>query len=83
MPLAALLQGFLEYIGARENGNDLSGRDVVAVSGDDKEAVGVTECGDVPGALPGQGVDVRRIGGPFEARGQEVREAGLLMDGLR
>jgi hypothetical protein len=79
MPLAALLQGFLEYIGARENGNDLSGRDVVAVSGDDKEAVGAAERGDIAGALPGQGVDVRRIGVPFEACGQEVRQAGLFI----
>jgi len=43
-------KGLLEYIGTRENGNDLSRGNVVAVSGDDEETVGAPEGGDVAGA---------------------------------
>lgn len=76
-------KGLLEYIGTRENGNDLSRGNVVAVSGDDEETVGAAEGGDVAGALPGQGVDQRRGGRPFEASRQEVREAGFFVERLR
>lgn len=55
----------LEYVQAGENGNNLSCGDVVAVSGDDEETVGVAEGGDVAGALPGQGVYLGRSARPF------------------
>jgi hypothetical protein len=76
-------KGLLEYIGTSENGNDLSCGNVVAVSGDDEETVGAAEGGDVAGALPGQGVDQRRGGRPFEASRQEMREAGFFVERLR
>jgi hypothetical protein len=43
----------LEYVGAGQNGNFLSGSDVRAVSGYQEKAIGMGERGDIAGALPG------------------------------
>src|SRR5260370_13404606 len=72
----------LDYVEARQNGNFLSRGNVLAVSRNDDEAVGVGERGDVARALPCEGLDFGRDAGPFKMSGKEVGKAGLLMKRL-
>src|SRR5215475_6678656 len=76
----------LEDIAAGENLDGVAGLEGLAVGGDDEEAVGLRECGDVARTLPVQRADlrlqVRMIRGPFDARGEEMSEAGLLAHGF-
>lgn len=72
----------LQDVAAGQDENGVAKGEIGAVGGDVEEAVAFGDSGEVAGTLPAERLDRWRDGGPIEASGKKMGQAGFFVERL-